>query len=102
MNVVYSSLKFLSYHEQLAALRERRLVAPVHIRIKPMNYCNHNCWYCAYRYDNLSLGEGMDTADQLPRDKMFEIVEDVIEMGVKAVTFSGGGNSPKHASRWLH
>jgi MoaA/NifB/PqqE/SkfB family radical SAM enzyme len=91
MATLYSPLKYLSYADHLAAIRERRVVAPVHIRIKPTNRCNHNCWYCAYRADGLQLGEGMREADQIPEAKMMEIVDDLIAMGVKAVTFSGGG-----------
>lgn len=91
MSTIYSPLKFLRYQEQLNALKEGRLVAPVHIRIKPTNMCNHNCWYCAYRTDDLHLGEDMNERDAIPRDKMLEIVDDIVEMGVKAVTFSGGG-----------
>jgi hypothetical protein len=30
--------------------------------------------------------------DQIPHDKMMEIVEDFIELKVAAFTFSGGGN----------
>jgi MoaA/NifB/PqqE/SkfB family radical SAM enzyme len=75
----------------LDALRDRRVVAPVHVRIKPTNMCNHNCWYCAYRTDDLHLGEDMNERDQIPREKMQEIVDDLIAMNVKAVTFSGGG-----------
>ena len=88
---LYSNLKFLGHTSHLDALKERSVVAPVHMRIKPMNHCNHNCWYCAYRVDNLQLGEDIDLKDVLPEDKMFEIVDDVVDMGVKAVTFSGGG-----------
>ena len=33
----------------------------------------------------------MNQKDQIPEDKMMEIVEDLVNMGVKAVTFSGGG-----------
>lgn len=91
MAILYSSLKFLNFTDRLEALRERRVVAPVHVRIKPINRCNHNCWYCAYRVENLQLGADMDEADRIPDAKMAEIVEDVIAMGVKAVTFSGGG-----------
>jgi len=39
----------------------------------------------------MQLGEDMDQKDQIPEDKMMEIVEDLVNMGVKAVTFSGGG-----------
>lgn len=91
MSTLYSNLKFLRYTDHLDALREQRVVAPVHIRIKPMNHCNHDCWYCAYRVGNLQLGEDIDYKDTIPKVKMFEIVDDMIEMGVKAVTFSGGG-----------
>jgi MoaA/NifB/PqqE/SkfB family radical SAM enzyme len=88
---VYSNLKALAFPDRLQALRERRLAAPVNIRIKPINHCNHDCWYCAYRVSNLQLGQDIDLKDAIPREKMFEIVEDVIAMGVKAITFSGGG-----------
>lgn len=33
----------------------------------------------------------MDTRDRIPRDAMMEIVDDLVGMGVAAVTFSGGG-----------
>jgi len=91
MSTLYSNLKFLRYADHVEALQERKVVAPVHIRIKPMNYCNHDCWYCAYRVSNLHLGEDIDYKDTIPEDKMYEIADDIIEMGVKAVTFSGGG-----------
>jgi MoaA/NifB/PqqE/SkfB family radical SAM enzyme len=91
LSTLYSSLKFLRFTDRLDAIRDRQLVAPVHIRIKPMNYCNHDCWYCAYRMSSLQLGEDMDVKDKIPEDKMFEIVDDIIDMGVPAVTFSGGG-----------
>lgn len=88
---LYSNLKFLQYTDHLDALRQGRVAAPVHVRIKPINRCNHSCWYCAYRAGQLQLGEGMDVEDRIPEAKMAEIVDDLIAMGVKAVTFSGGG-----------
>ncbi|OSM04210.1 putative radical SAM protein [Magnetofaba australis IT-1] len=61
------------------------------MRIKPTNVCNQDCWYCAYKVSHLQLGENMVERDQIPEAKMFEIVDDVLEMGVRAITFSGGG-----------
>lgn len=99
---IYSNLKFLRQVAHIEALRTGTVVPPVHIRIKPMNYCNHNCWYCAYRVDNLQLGEDMDVTDRLPEEKMVELVEDIISMGVQAVTFSGGGEPLLYKSLPTH
>jgi Fe-coproporphyrin III synthase len=91
MKDVYTKLKFLKYRQQLDALENGDIAPPVHVRIKPMNPCDHDCWYCAYHVENLQLGNLMEYKDKLPREKMMEIVDDLAEIGVKAVTFSGGG-----------
>ncbi len=90
---LYTSLKIFHYQEKLDSLPRDadKIKAPLHIRIKPTNICNHRCSYCAYRDDNLQLGQDMVIQDKIPAAKMSEIVEDCIDMGVKAVTFSGGG-----------
>ncbi len=89
--IIYSHLKMFGHPDRLAAIAADEMPAPVHVRIKPINHCNHGCWYCAYRADQLQLGEGMDLKDRLPEAKLFEITDDLVAMGVKAVTFSGGG-----------
>lgn len=93
MSAVYSKLKIFHYPEKLATLPAGRpeIAPPLHVRIKPTNHCNHRCTYCAYRNDRLQLGSAMNDRDAIPRDKMMEIIDDLAEMGVKAVTFSGGG-----------
>jgi len=87
----YSDLKFMGYPKTLDALKEKSVVAPTHIRIKPTNVCNHDCWYCAYHASGLQLGDQMTYRDVIPFSKLREITNDIIEMGVSAVTFSGGG-----------
>lgn len=93
MGRLYTPMKIFHYPDKLASLpaEAAEIKPPIHIRIKPTNVCNHNCSYCAYRADNLQLGQNMNTADSIPRNKMMEICDDIIDMGVKAVTFSGGG-----------
>jgi MoaA/NifB/PqqE/SkfB family radical SAM enzyme len=93
MGLLYTKMKVFRFPEKLVSLpRETPEVqAPLHVRLKPTNACNHRCRYCAYRADQLQLGQDMQVADSIPREKMKEIVEDLAEMGVKAVTFSGGG-----------
>ena len=91
--LLYTKMKIFHFQDKLDSLPERagKILAPLHIRIKPTNSCNHNCRYCAYRVDGLQLGKDMVTRDYIPREKMMEILGDIVEMGVKAVTFSGGG-----------
>ncbi len=91
----YSKLKVFRYPEKMASLPQDNdvILPPVHVRIKPTNVCGHHCWYCAYRGEpDLQLGKDINLRDFIPRDRMQEITEDLIEMGVKAVTFSGGGD----------
>jgi MoaA/NifB/PqqE/SkfB family radical SAM enzyme len=90
---LYTRMKVFHYKDKLDSLPRDRsdVLPPLHIRIKPTNQCNHNCRYCAYRAEGLQLGMDMRVRDRIPQDKMREIIEDVIDMGVKAVTFSGGG-----------
>ena len=87
----YSALKPFAYPGKLRALGAGRISTPVHVRLKPTNVCNHACAFCAYRSDALKLGEEMTERDRIPHTKMMEIIDDFIEIGVGAVTFSGGG-----------
>ena len=83
MSHLYSNLKVLGQTDRLNAIRQGNMAAPVHVRIKPINRCNHSCWYCAYRADQLELGENMNLADRLADDKFLEIVDDLVAMGVE-------------------
>ncbi len=92
MGAYYSHTKFFHFPEKLADLKAATQSAPIHIRIKPTNTCNHRCWYCGYQSDTgITLGEDLNTRDFIPQEKMVEIAQDLAEMEVKAVTFSGGG-----------
>lgn len=94
MGLLYTKTKIFHFKEKVDSLPKaiEDIKAPLHIRIKPTNVCAHNCWYCAYRADNIQLGKDMVARDFIPKDKMLEIVDDLVEMDVQAVTFSGGGD----------
>ncbi|MCR5346929.1 MAG: radical SAM protein [Fretibacterium sp.] len=87
----YSNLKIFAHSDALKAIGEGKRIAPVYIRMKPTNYCNHRCYYCSYADSELGLRDVVNRQDQIPRDKMLEIISDMRDMEVKAVTFSGGG-----------
>lgn len=87
----YSNLKIFAHGEALKALGEGKRIAPIYVRVKPTNLCNHRCWYCSYADSALGLRDAVERQDQIPWEKMRELISDMREMGVKAVTFSGGG-----------
>lgn len=86
----YSQLKVFYHPEILQHLLNGERCNPVYIRIKPTNRCNHNCSYCHYKNSYLDLDD-FDPKDEIPRDKMLETIDGMAELGVKAITFSGGG-----------
>jgi MoaA/NifB/PqqE/SkfB family radical SAM enzyme len=94
MGHLYTKYKIFHYGEKLDSLpmQNPKVMPPLQVRIKPTNVCAHHCWYCAYRAEDLQLGKDMVIKDHIPREKMMEIVDDLIEMNVKSVTFSGGGD----------
>lgn len=87
----YSNLKIFAHAQELNDIGAGKRIAPIYIRIKPTNYCNHKCYYCSYADNALGLRDAVNRQDQIPREKMMDIIADIKDMGVKAVTFSGGG-----------
>lgn len=93
MGNLYTKLKVFHFQDKVDSLPAtvEKILSPIHIRIKPTNVCNHRCWYCAYKAEGLQLGKDMVMKDTIPWPKMQEIIEDLSDMGVKVITFSGGG-----------
>lgn len=89
-NTPYSQLKIFHHTDVLERLQKGERCNPVYIRIKPTNKCNHNCSYCHYKNAYLELDE-YNPMDEIPHDKMMEIIQDLADLNVKAITFSGGG-----------
>lgn len=87
----YSNLKVFAHAQALEDIRMGKRAAPIYVRIKPTNYCNHKCYYCSYADSALGLRDSVGRQDQISWEKMQEIIADLSAMGVKAVTFSGGG-----------
>lgn len=94
MNNIYSPYKLVNFPEKLRSLREERITAPIYLRIKPNNFCNQGCRFCTFKHgdpDGQNMHEQVNHRDVIPREKMLEILEDAVAMGVKAITWTGGG-----------
>ncbi len=87
----YSHLKILWHPDKLQALRDGVMTAPLYVRIKPTNRCNHRCFYCSYADKDLKLRESVQSFDEIPWKILKEAISDLADIKIKAVTFSGGG-----------
>jgi MoaA/NifB/PqqE/SkfB family radical SAM enzyme len=90
----YGGFKLVWHHQKLKDLLEKKVSAPIYVRVKPTNKCNHRCYFCSYEPsegDMTVRDEIFDRSDEIPEEKMIETLIDFMQMGVKAVTYSGGG-----------
>ena len=99
----YSDLKIFQFPDKIASFRGGYLTAPIYVRIKPINRCSHSCHWCCYsdgtkrKNDNpdqhlqAGMHETMDERAIMPWTKLQELLQDLHDMGTKAITFSGGG-----------
>lgn len=87
----YSELKIFYHTNRVSEFIKGRRTAPIYIRIKPTNICNQRCYYCAYADNSLFDERKVDRRESIPWEIMESALQEMDEMGVKAVTFSGGG-----------
>lgn len=91
----YSSLKIFHHREAMEGLERGEQRAPIYVRLKPTNLCNHHCSYCTYGSgDTDHPTDNRDSVghrDTIPWEKLQEIIRDMGKMGIRALTFSGGG-----------
>ena len=66
----YSNLKIFAHAQALQDISDGKRIAPIYIRIKPTNYCNHKCYYCSYADSELGLRDSVNKQDQIPWEKM--------------------------------
>jgi len=92
MEGVYNHSKIAFHKTKLESLARGEITAPIYVRVKPTNKCNHRCFYCSYDPEfGYLLSEKKELTDELPKEKMREILTDFKKIGVKAITYSGGG-----------
>jgi len=81
--------KLIHHQEHLAKIERREVVGPINIDIWPNNTCNFNCKYCCFgEYFNGHKRDGVE----LELDDFCHAIDILQKYGLKAVSFSGGGN----------
>jgi MoaA/NifB/PqqE/SkfB family radical SAM enzyme len=91
----YSSFKIAAFPDKMQSLIDGKITAPLYVRIKPINSCNHSCGFCAYKKGQY-IHDSCDRSDTLSTEKLLETIYDIADIGVKGVVFSGGGEPLLH------
>ncbi len=96
MKEEYSPYKIVHNIDKLQELKEGKQTIPLQVQIVPTNRCNENCGFCLYRKDKALCNEEFETQDQLSFEKIVETLDCFNDMGVKAVSYTGGGSPLVH------
>tara|TARA_B100000315_G_scaffold249423_1_gene280615 strand:+ start:562 stop:1845 length:1284 start_codon:yes stop_codon:yes gene_type:complete len=66
---------------------------PVLVEVDPSNACNHACNFCCSSYIHFKKYKGTETFSRalMSKDILMNLCQDFVEMGVRAVNWTGGG-----------
>jgi len=83
----FDSTKILRFPDRVARILRREPCPPVTVELDLTNHCNHRCPECA---------GGRRNGDSLGRDEAEKYLSQLVDVGCKAVTFTGGGEPLCH------
>jgi len=104
----YSSDKAVFHHDRLHILDNGGQPPPVHVLLVISDLCSHDCAFCMYRVAGYGPNTNFGVVNQrsgvvnnnpnrmIPSEKVIEIFDDCQTLGVKAITFTGGGEPTVH------
>lgn len=94
---VASEWKAVHWAEQIEAWRSGELVYPRLLQIDPVAACNHNCGFCTYRYrKDTDMNALFNESDMISYGDFVSVLSDSVDMGIKGVEFTGGGEPTLH------
>ena len=106
----YSQKRIYSHPETIKLLQKDLPNKPIQVRIKPINACNHDCFFCAYAsssrkskivdtaLDHLDtrMHDQTDLTNSIPSARLIALIQEIYNFGVKSITLSGGGEPTIH------
>ncbi len=71
---------------------------PIHIEVDPTAFCNHDCIRCSYTQDIDGAREETiyEQGHKLTLERFLSFIDECKATGLKAITFSGGGEPLSH------
>ena len=72
---------------------DKKNPAPILVEFDPSNTCNHGCYFCISSYIHLPESKDLATYNKtvMPRDILMAACKDFIDMGVRSINWTGGG-----------
>ena len=81
----FDSVKVLCWRDKIEEILQGRIPSPVAVEIDPSNLCTQSCEWCMFKKFKAQC------MVSLSKEIMFSLIENLAEMEVKAITFTGGG-----------
>lgn len=78
-------MKVLCWRDRIDKILEGDIPPPVAVEIDPSNLCTQNCVWCMFKDFKLRERVSLDPT------MLDDLISDLAEFGVKAITFTGGG-----------
>jgi len=93
-NTPFSYGKILHHLDTLYEMKHCPFsVVPITVELHLTNKCSHNCLFCMYKKE---IRESDICSAEIPFNIAKSIISDSARMGVKAITYSGGGEPTIH------
>lgn len=90
----FSSGKILAHLDKIATVKQSpQETPPITVEWHLSNQCNHDCPFCTFRE---SVHGSPHRAALFPEQLVDKVIEDLKDLGVKAVVHSGGGEPLLH------
>lgn len=91
-----SPYKIIHHPEKIEEMRSGKNIFPIQVEIHPTLICNHRCVKCITDVIHITGYEKFpvthDDQVKIPLDRMLGFLNEFKAMGVKTLTFSGGGD----------
>ena len=89
----YSTSKVVYHPEAVEAFKNHTShnLNPIFVQLMPQNLCNQSCHFCSYRLKDWKNSQIFDETKAIPWPIMEQVISDLVEMDVKAVEITGGG-----------
>jgi len=83
--IPFNPSKVMFHFDRLRDIVKGDMPAPVTVEIDPSNICNHNCVWCMF------ADFKKERPVSIPQEKLRSIIIELSKIGVRSITFTGGG-----------